>query len=352
MNAKLEADRAHLEKVESDFDGAKKTVPENFEYLLTLGRAHPKMDQSAFLGHQAKQLAALSTALQEDNGQLPEVASLDASDRVGTIALWPNLLEIVRAKVSSDLADTNGQELMDSMEAQRTQLDDSLKEQLDEMKVRSRNLKVAIEAAVGEQQRKINKLSALGELLRFGNVTGIRIKLAPRKEMLQVLESLAAQGDIFADDRPVERILSEYFDKRVKSGFAASGEALLDYRSYVDLAIEARRDNAWAPAASLSGGESIGAGLAVALILSRSIAAKSDIKVDQISPVFVIDEVQRLDDKGQKVIVDFAKREDFQVLVTAPKLSGNFDCTLYSISRQSEPQDRIVIRGIRRTPGG
>jgi len=82
--------------------------------------------------------------------------------------------------------------------------------------------------------------------------------------------------------------LKELFDAASgrQEGTSLSGDELLDYRNYVDLSIEAcRKGSGWAPAASLSGGESIGCGLALALMLTRSIAARGEIKVDQISPL-------------------------------------------------------------------
>ena len=131
-----------------------------------------------------------------------------------------------------------------------------------------------------------------------------------------------------------------------------TGEELLDYRNYVDLSIEACRKGSgkgsgWAPAASLSGGESIGSGLAIALMLTRSIAAKGEIKVDQIFPLFAVDEAHRLDGPGHAVIVDFAKREGFQVIVAAPELTPSYSCILYALNRVFDPHERLIIRGIK-----
>ncbi len=98
--------------------------------------------------------------------------------------------------------------------------------------------------------------------------------------------------------------------------------------------------------ASLSGGESIGCGLALALMLMRSIAARGEVKPELITPLFTMDEIHRLDDKGVAMIVSLAKRENFQVVVTAQRITPSYDCTLYNLTRLPDP-DRLIIRGIK-----
>ena len=78
----------------------------------------------------------------------------------------------------------------------------------------------------------------------------------------------------------------------------------------------------------------------------RALASRGEIKPDQITPLFAIDEVHRLDPKGQGMIVEFAKRENFQVFVTASSLKPSYACTLYALERIYEPEERLVIRGM------
>lgn len=172
--------------------------------------------------------------------------------------------------------------------------------------------------------------------------------LLPRHDMLTVLEGFAEQ--LFSEKKPVDVALKEWFDavSSKDDGISMSGEELLDYRNYVDLSIEAcRKGSGWAPAVSLSGGESIGSGLALALMLTRSISAKGEIKTDQITPLFAVDEAHRLDSAGHAVVVDFAKREGFQVIVAAPELTPSYSCILYALNRVFDPQERLIIRGIK-----
>ena len=255
---------------------------------------------------------------------------------------WPNGVEC------ADRAEIDGEDLIKAMKEHRFKLDGELVVHENEVRIRARNIYQTINSNIVSQQRKIDKLSKLGADIQFGNVTGIQIVLKPRWEMMSVLESFAEQ--LFSERKPVDVALKDWFDaaSSKQDGISLTGQELLDYRNYVDLSIEAcRKGSGWAPAASLSGGEAIGCGLAMALMLTRSIAAKGDIKPDEISPLFAVDEVHRLDGPGQKMIVNFAEREHFQVIVTAAMLAPDYNCILYSLNRVFDPTERLIIRGMR-----
>ena len=181
---------------------------------------------------------------------------------------------------------------------------------------------------------------------------------ADRKEhLLQLLQAFSDQGSLFGpgqQEKPFEQVLTDYFTEALNA--KVNGEQLLDYRSYMDIRIEVLRSwdaGKWHPSSSLSGGEAIGGGLAITLILFRSLASRgggvNNIPPAQITPTFVIDEMMRLDDKGQDVAVKFGEQQGFQMLVTAPKLSPDYRCTLWSIDRSLvDGKPNVVIRGVRR----
>jgi chromosome condensin MukBEF ATPase and DNA-binding subunit MukB len=148
------------------------------------------------------------------------------------------------------------------------------------------------------------------------------------------------------DSRPIEEALADYF--KTQMDLKIEGQDLLDYRTYMDLVLEVRRKKRdWERASSLSGGESIGCGLAVGLMLARSLAARGEIRVEHLTLLFVVDEVHRLDAMGQRTIIEFGRKEGFQVLVTAAALVPEYKCTLYALSREFIPEERLVIRGVR-----
>lgn len=346
---------AEMEKASADVleevCSAKEILEEEFDLMFASAEELDDFNEVRLAIDQTKRISSLGVALRDETpARLMVLQEADPNNRLSTLKLWPVLMEIVRERVSIDRAEVDGEDMIQVMKEHRATLDSQLILHENEVRIRARNIFQTIGTLVTSQQRKIDKLSQLGSAIEFGNVIGIRIVLAPRREMLSVLEGFAEQ--LFSEKKPIDLALKDWFDAASsrQDSIPLSGEELLDYRNYVDLSIEAcRKSSGWAPATSLSGGEAIGSGLAVALMLSRSIAAKGEIKVDQISPLFAVDEVQRLDGPGQAVIVNFAKRERFQVIVTAPSLSPNYSCILYALNRIFDPKERLVIRGIRVT---
>lgn len=297
---------------------------------------------------QTRRIDSLGAALKDElPARLALVQEANPLDVLSCARLWPMLLDVLRDRIALDVADTDGADLIESMQRTRDDLNERLSLQEGEVKIQARSLHAAIHSAVVSQKTRIQSLSRLGENIKFGNVTGIRIKVETYKDMLSLLESFADQMSLdFSDTtKPVDEALHEFFrigEEKLKF----TGEQLLDYRTYMDLVIEVQRAGGkWESAASLSGGESIGGGLAIALMLSRAMASRGEIKADQITPLFAIDEVHRLDAKGQEVIVEFAKREGFQVFVTASALSPNYECTLYTLHRSYNPEECLTIRG-------
>lgn len=297
---------------------------------------------------QTKRLMQLGDTLKDElPDRLRLIHEASATDTASCIRLWPMLLEVLRDRVVLDLADMDGTDLLGAMRTRRNDLDQKLGLQENEVKIQARSINSAIRSAVTSQRNRIKALSRMGENIHFGNVVGIRIAVQTHQDMLGMLESFADQMTLFAEDtKPVDEALHEFFDK-AGDKYKFTGEELLDYRTYMDLVIEAKRQGGeWQTASSLSGGESIGGDLAIALMLSRALASRGEIKPDQITPLFAIDEVHRLDPKGQGMIVEFAKRENFQVFVTASSLKPSYACTLYALERIYEPEERLVIRGM------
>lgn len=303
------------------------------------------------LGYVAEQTRRLVALFQSLDGEPPARLTLlqdaSAEDASSCMRLWPMLMDVVRDRVAAELLDTDGEDILRSMRERRSELDGELSAYETDMKRHAKSIYQAIQSEIAVQQNRIRTLSRSGEKLRFGNVTGIRIRVETRRDMLNILEGMADQLTLFTADpaKPVDVLLQELFV--TMANLRLDGKTLLDYRTYMDLLIDARRATGpWEPVRDLSGGESIGCGLAISLMLSRSLASRGEIKADEITPLFAIDEVQRLDDAGQGVIVEFGQREGFQVLVTAPTLAPRYPCRLYVLARHFDPEDRIVLRAL------
>lgn len=349
LGDKIAADEKTLVALHEEEVSAKSILGVDSDLMFAAAESLEHFDEARLPVEQTKRISALGVALQDEvPGRLAVLQDMDPGNRLSTLSLWPILMGIVRERVSIDRAEVDGEDMIQVMKEHRATLGSKLIGHESEVRIKARNLHQTVSSQASTQKRKIDKLSKLGQNIMFGNVTGIRIVLSPRDDMLSVLEGFAEQ--LFSEKKPVDEALKEWFDAASgkEEGISLTGEQLLDYRNYVDLSIEAcRKGSGWAPAASLSGGESIGSGLAIALILTRSIAAKGEIKVDQIFPLFAVDEAHRLDGAGHAVIVDFAKREGFQVIVAAPELTPSYSCILYALNRVFDPHERLIIRGIK-----
>ncbi len=349
LGDKIASNEKALGALQEEEASARVMLGADSDLMFAAAESLEYFDEARLPVEQTKRISALGVALQDEvPGRLAMLQDMDPGNRLSTLSLWPILMGIVRERVSIDRAEVDGEDMIQVMKEHRATLGSKLIGHENEVRIKARNLHQTVSSQASTQKRKIDKLSKLGENITFGNVTGIKIVLSPRDDMLSVLEGFAEQ--LFSEKKPVDAALKEWFDAASgkEEGISLTGEELLDYRNYVDLSIEAcRKGSGWAPAASLSGGESIGSGLAIALMLTRSIAAKGEIKVDQIFPLFAVDEAHRLDGPGHAVIVDFAKREGFQVIVAAPELTPSYSCILYALNRVFDPHERLIIRGIK-----
>jgi len=308
-------------------------------------------------GIQTKRMLEVGKSLgEETQNRFESFRDFDATNRISIVRMWPDLMEVIRETISIDIADKDGEDLIESMQLKRAHLDSDLALQESELDVKANSIFLSINTAVRNQKTRIDKLSRLGHTISFGNVNGIRLQLVPRTKMLELLEQFADQLSLLNKEKPVDQVLKEFFEAASTVKIRMDGASLLDYREYVDLVIEARRtEGDWKLASSLSGGESIGCGLAIALMLTRSIANRGEaggegVKTENIRPLYGVDEISRLDAAGQKVLVDFAKREHFQLLFAAPELKPSYSCTLYNLKRIFTPEAKLIIRASRFRP--
>lgn len=351
-----------IKQLEPKIEEAKRTVSEfasrlqkiitildaDYGQLLAESQKIELSTDTTYSIDQTKRISGVSRIL-EDEPETRTTAFQEANpmDEVSCAILWPVLKDILRDRVPAEILDKLDEDMIRNMRERRSHLDVQLRDQEQEVKIEARSIYLSLRSEIRAKQQQIKRLSRLGEDLQFGNIMGIRINVIIRDEMLSILENCADQLLMFTkDSRPIEEALAEFFKTQID--LKIEGHDLLNYRTYMDLVLEVKRKNRdWERSTSLSGGESIGCGLAVGLMLARSLAARGEIKVEHITPLFVVDEVHRLDALGQKTIIEFGRREEFQVLVTAATLIPEYKCTLYALNRIFTPEERLVIRGVR-----
>jgi hypothetical protein len=302
---------------------------------------------------QAQRLAALGSSLgAEISDRVPALAAANLEDRVSVVRVWPELAAVVAEVIHSFTADTTHDDLIARAMERRAALDAQLAQHENEMRVNARSLHLHITSNVRSERSKVEQLSEFGRSIEFGNLMGVRVSLRPRTDMLEILSAFAQNASRLGHSRTVEDALVRHFElAEPRRGF--SGQQLLDYRNYLELAIEVRRrDGAWTPADGLSGTEAIGGGLAVALMLTRAIAARNagegaGRNAPKLEPLYCMDELGRIDQTAHTSLMEFARRERFQLVVTAQSIESQQPCVQYALVRRFDPVERVIVRGLR-----
>lgn len=308
-------------------------------------------DPASYVGMQAKVYSSLVKALEDESPERQQpIASLEMDQHtpLRCLLVWPTLLDILKDHVPSSLLDPLGEEMLVQMEARRDNLLRELIKKQEAVRVQARNISMSIQTQIIYQKRQVNTLSELGRDLRFGKVEGIRITLEPKQRMLEFLQKVAEDTGLFdSDPRPMDEILAAYFQEALD--VRLQGDEVLDYRAFVDLHLEAKRQGYkdWVPAFSLSGGEAIGAGIAIVLMLFKALATRGDHRPEMLTPVFVMDEINRIDPRGQRVVVDLCEFHGIQLFVTGPEMVPSKNTRMYMLARTMEPEETVIARELR-----
>lgn len=350
-NSMVDNGTRRLSEIDKALVQMRSALGSSWDWVTEEANTLPVISQNAQIANQARWLSQLGQALNEEPSErLQWLVAAAPEDPVSLCAIWAPLREVVGDRISVENLEADGADLIAEMTQRRHGLAGKLDAERSQMRAEATSLYSSISTEIRKQERRIERLSAFGQTLSFGNVTGMRIVASHRDDLLEHLKAFAKQIDLFAgnEDKPLDVHLAELFNKMLGSHY--SGAELLDYRTYMELAIEARRDGKWDLASGLSGGESIGGGLAFSLMLARSLSQRGADRNHLFTPMFVIDEVQRLDADGQKLIVEFGKAQNFQVLVTALGLEHKYPCTMYGMARSYVPQEQVLMRRIIVTP--
>jgi len=341
----LKQAEANYDALRGKMDEAERILASEYGKLSSEASLLSAMTENSYGQSQTQDIISLAKGLaDEPPARIAAIQDVSSNDEVSYVRLWPVLCEVLKDRVPAEVLDDGGVDMLDAMRARRFGLDAKLKEQEDVFKINAKNIHHNLRQDIHSKRTELKRLSRLGQDLCFGNITGIRISAAVHEDILDLVQEFSTQGSMFTKDvRPVDEVLAEFIN--AQSSKKMTGQDLLDYRSYMDLHLEIRRKGSdWKRASSLSGGESIGCGLAIGIMLARSLMARGDLKPNQITPLFILDEVMRLDADGQKTVIEFGRKEGFQVFVTADKLSPKYACTVYALSRVYEPKEQLIIR--------
>ncbi|GEM_PF-4740523 len=215
----------------------------------------------------------------------------------------------------------------------------------------------AIENAISRQRRRIDALNSGSVDARFGDLSGIRLKLSSKIEMLDLLDSHLTEVERLSADMSFSEALeavARLTERAQRRAFAPNVSQLTDYRNYAELGVEVRHcgSEAWRSIEEEdpSTGERIGIAFVCLLLVLEAWETRSlgkSLLPGTCLRFLVIDEAARLDSRGLASIAAFAQAADAQVLVAAPQeqpIPGS--STTYTFVRTRDPggAPRVVTR--------
>jgi chromosome partition protein MukB len=218
----------------------------------------------------------------------------------------------------------------------------------------ARGIEVQLRKAKNQVRRLNQNLDGVG----FGTIGGIRVQMSRVERMDQVLRALrdgAAQELLFQPNLPIEAALDEIF--RRYGGGRGGGQRILDYREYVELTVEIRREaqGDWelATPTRLSTGEAIGVGAALMMVILTEWERDANLlrakRASGSLRFLFLDEANRLSHDNLGVLFELCKTLDLQLLIAAPEVARAEGNTTYRLVRRVTPEgsEEVLVSGRR-----
>ncbi len=215
-----------------------------------------------------------------------------------------------------------------------------------------------IEVQLRRAKNQVRRLNQQLAGVTFGSIAAIRVQMRRIERMDQVLRALqegVAQELLFLPGLPIEEALDEIF--RRYGGGKSGGQRILDYREYVELAVEIRRQSTgeWESASPtrLSTGEAIGVGAALMMVILTEWERDANLlrhkRASGSLRFLFLDEANRLSQDNLGVLFDLCKTLDLQLLIAAPEVARAEGNTTYRLVRRvtQEGREEVLVSGRR-----
>jgi chromosome partition protein MukB len=276
------------------------------------------------------------------------------------VDVWTLVMGWLRDRLPAQVADVpRPLDALDRLRSDLGLLEERLAHQESELRGASEDVARGIDVQLRRAAHQVQRLNRRLEGLSFGAVASIRVQLRRIERMDQVLGALregAVQGLLFDPSMPIEQALAEIF-KRYGAGRAGGSARILDYREYLELAVEIRRKaaGAWEPAhpARLSTGEAIGVGAALMMVVltewEHDAALLRSRHVDGSLCLLFLDEANRLSQDNLGVLFEMCRNLDLQLLIAAPEVARAEGNTTYRLVRSvaADGRDEVLVTGRR-----
>ena len=272
---------------------------------------------------------------------------------------WQDTREWLRHRVPAQVVEVD--EPLLALERLRSHLDvleGRLVRQENDLRGASEDVARGIDIQLRRAGGQVRRLNQHLDGIHFGSVHGIRVELRRIDRMEQILRALRlgeAQELLFMSSIPIEEALDEIF--RRYGGGRAGGERLLDYREYLELAVQIRRQTSgdWESASPtrLSTGEAIGVGAAVMMVVLTEWERDANLlrarKTSGSLRFLFLDEANRLSRDNLGVLFDLCRTLDLQLLIAAPEVARAEGNTTYRLVRHvtEDGREEVIVSGRR-----
>lgn len=314
-----------------------------------------------------KALGALRVAVAHDD-ELRDALRLSEGQRntLQKVQFYILVFNHLKARIRHDIIRADDPvEALEEMEIELGRLADELQQREGQLSLSSHEVAAKINTIIRREQNRIHKLNQGLQNIRFGLVGGVRLNVNMRENYQRLLTALSdPQGhhqDLFASQ---ELSFSEAMGKlyqrlnpQLEQGDRSPqvlGQALLDYRNYLDLDVEVLRgSDGWlrAESGALSTGEAIGTGQAILLMVLQSWEDESrHLRSREVLPcrLLFLDEAARLDTRSIATLFELCERQDMQLLIAAPENISPEKGTTYKLIRKVHGnQEQVHVIGLK-----
>ncbi|RJG48114.1 chromosome partition protein MukB [Motilimonas pumila] len=256
-------------------------------------------------------------------------------------------------------------EAIEEMEIELARLTDELKQREGHLSISAHEVASKINNTIRREQNRIRALNQGLQSIAFGQVAGVRLNVSLREAYSSLLNALAEQGsqhqDLFGNSElsfseamaKLFQRLNPHIDQGERS-HQVLGEALLDYRNYLEMQIEVcRGTEGWlrAESGALSTGEAIGTGQAILLMVLHSWEEESRrFRARDILPcrLLFLDEAARLDARSINTLFELCERQNMQLVIAAPENISPENGTTYKLIRKTHGNhEHVHVVGLR-----
>ncbi len=278
------------------------------------------------------------------------------------ISVYQHLKQRIRREI---IRSDDPVEAIEEMEIELARLAEELTQRESHLSISAHEVASKINNTIRREQNRIRVLNQGLQSISFGQVHGVRLNVSVREAYAKLLSVLGEQGgqhqDLFGDNElsfsqamaKLFQRLNPHIDQGERS-HQVLGEALLDYRNYLEMQIEVNRGaDGWlrAESGALSTGEAIGTGQAILLMVLHSWEEESRrYRAKDILPcrLLFLDEAARLDGRSILTLFELCERQNMQLIIAAPENISPEKGTTYKLIRKIHGNhEHVHVIGLR-----